>query len=121
MAKQLNINLGFNVDTSQASAAINKLSAELMQLGKTPTMSNLPITNELVEAQMAAKELAGILQSSLNVNTGQFDLSKFNTQLQTSGKNSEEQVPQEREETSSECNQTDFHRNDFVCDCSSAY
>ena len=87
MAKQLNINLGFNANTQSASAAIQKLSLELQSLGKNTQMTNLPITNQIVEAQMAAKELGNILQSSLNVETGQFDLSKFNTQLQSSGKN----------------------------------
>ena len=87
MAKQLNINLGFSADTSQASAAIQKLAMELQTLGKTTQISNLPITNEIVEAQMAAKELGAILQSSINIETGSFDLSKFNTSLQSSGKN----------------------------------
>jgi hypothetical protein len=36
---------------------------------------------------MAAKELGTILQSSINIETGSFDLSKFNTSLQNSGKN----------------------------------
>lgn len=87
MAKQLNVNLNFNANTQSASVAIQKLSLELQSLGKNTQMTNLPITDRIVEAQMAAKELGSILQSSLNAETGLFDLSKFNTQLQNSGKN----------------------------------
>ena len=87
MSKQLNINLGFTADTSQATTAITKLSMELQQLGTNSTIgNNLPIYAQLLKAQASAKELATILKSSFNVDTGKLDLNKFNSSLQASGK-----------------------------------
>ena len=87
MPKQLNINLGFTADTSQARQQIQQLKQSLEQLsvstvGQSP-FSKMPA--EVMKAQQSVLKLKSILDSSLNANTGQLDLSKFNQQLGSAG------------------------------------
>lgn len=87
MPKQLNVDLSFRADTSQAKAAFDKLLKELNSLGAGSTTSkDLPITKEIQQAQVAAKELGTSLQAAYNSSTGKLDLSAFNTSLSKSGK-----------------------------------
>jgi hypothetical protein len=45
---------------------------------------DLPITGELMEAQVAAKQLSAALGEAFNVDTGKLDLSKFSKSLSDS-------------------------------------
>lgn len=86
MAKQLNVNLGFTADTSQARAQIQQLSLSLNRLTQgSINSSDLPITKELVEAQSTVAALKVSLNSAFNVQTGKLDLSKFSEGLNKAG------------------------------------
>jgi TP901 family phage tail tape measure protein len=88
MAKQLNVNLAFTADTSNAKAQIQSLQSQLTQLASSASsgkFSNLGITEEINNGIKAANELKSILQSS-TTSTGSLDLSKFNQALKDSGK-----------------------------------
>ena len=85
MAKQLNVDLRFNADTSAAKAQLQSLQTSINQL--TTTMATqgtqLGITPKIQEAQQAAVQLKTALQQSMNIETGKFDLSKFNSSLKS--------------------------------------
>ena len=86
MAKQLNINLGFNADTSQAKQQIMELRNSLNELTTNSIASNkLPLTKSIMEAQQAAASLKVALDGAINTNTGKLDLSKFSTSLNKAG------------------------------------
>ena len=88
MAKQLNVDLSFKADTSQAKSQIQSLIKDLEKLSspKSGLASNgLPLTKEILEAQSAAKQLQTSLESAFNASTGKLDLSAFNSSLQKSG------------------------------------
>lgn len=85
MAKQLNVNLAFSADTGKAKAQIQELQSLLNQLSSnTGIAKDLPITGEIMEAQVAAKQLSTALGEAFNVNTGKLDLSKFSKSLSDS-------------------------------------
>ena len=87
MAKQLNVDLRFNADTSQAKRAIQDLQNSLSTIAKMPgNASNLFDDTEIKKASKAALELQGHLQKAVNVNTGKLDLSRFASSLKTSNK-----------------------------------
>lgn len=86
MAKQLNINLGFTADISQAKMQIMDLQNSLNSLVQgSITSKNLPITKELTEAQSAAAALKVALESAINTQTGKLDLSRFSESINKSG------------------------------------
>lgn len=90
MAKQLNVNLSFNADTSKAKAQIQDLQNALNQLVKGSVASSassgrLGITKELMEAQVAATKLQTILNQSMNSKTGNLDLTKFSESFNRAG------------------------------------
>jgi len=87
MPKQLNVDLRFNADTSQAKKQIQDLQTSLSSLS---TNSNLGInfkgTN--AELQQVLKNVAQLkvqLQEATNIKTGNLDLTKFTAQMQKSG------------------------------------
>ena len=87
MAKQLNVSLGFQADTSQARTQIQGLINDLNKIGSVGN-TNLGkdfLTSEILEAKMAAKELGVTLNDAFDVETGKLDLNKFNTSLKQSG------------------------------------
>ena len=87
MAKQLNVDLRFTADTSQAKRAIQDLQNSLSTIAKMPgNASNLFDDTEIKKASKAALELQGHLQKAVNVNTGKLDLSRFASSLKTSNK-----------------------------------
>ena len=58
MAKQLNVSLAFTADTSQAKNAIQSLVNDLNKLSSNTGLDkDLPITKEILEAQIAASNL----------------------------------------------------------------
>ena len=86
MAKHLNVNLDFNANTSKAQSQIQSLVSELNKLSQGVGLSKeLPITQEILEAQHAAKQLGMALEQATNVDTGKLDLTSFNQQLKNSG------------------------------------
>lgn len=93
MAKQLNVNLAFTADTSQAKKQIQDLQTELTKLSSANLgqSKSLSITKELMEGQAAAKQLGVSLREATS-QTGQLDftkfsfsLSKYNTSLSEAG------------------------------------
>lgn len=89
MSRQLHIDLLFNANTSGAKAQIQSLQQSMNQL--TTSMASqgaqFGLTPQLQQAQQAAVQLRTALQQSLNVNTGQFDLTKFSSSLKSMGTN----------------------------------
>lgn len=89
MAKQLNVNLAFNADTSKAKAQLQDLQNTLNTLIKGSAagvaQGGLPLTKDLMEAQIAANKLNTILHQSMNASTGNLDLTKFSDSLNKSG------------------------------------
>lgn len=85
MAKQLNVNLAFSADTSQAKAKVQELQSTLMSISSG---ANLTVNQEgISQAITAAKELQVHLNNAFNANTGKLDLSKLNQSLNTSKAN----------------------------------
>ena len=86
MAKQLNVDLNFKANTSQAQAAIQGLVNDLNKINNGTGLSkDIAITSQIREAQMAAGELSHALQNAFNVDTGKLDLNKLSTNLKSSG------------------------------------
>lgn len=87
MAKQLNIDLSFRADTSQAKAQIQELQKALSEVAKLPANSaNLFDDVGLRKASEAALELEQHLSKAVNVDTGKLDLSRFSSSLKASNK-----------------------------------
>lgn len=89
MAKQLNVNLAFTADTSQAKAQVQELQATLNQIayaGNSATGMNKQ-TQAIQQASAAAKELQLHLNNAFDTTTGRFDLSKLDKSLKTSSSN----------------------------------
>lgn len=87
MAKQLNVNLAFQADTSQAKQAIMDLQSSLSKVATMNISAPGIDANKIKAASNAAKELSVHLNSAFNANTGKLDLSKLNQSLKTSGTN----------------------------------
>ena len=81
MAKQLNVNLAFTADASQAARELQSLQTQLTNLVKNPIGIGDKFTKEIREATSAAAELKVHLQNATNVNTGALDFSKLNQSL----------------------------------------
>ena len=87
MAKQLNINLGFTADTSQAKAQVQSLQMQLSGLLNSTNGSSFgaKITGDIAQASQAIAELKMHLQNATNVNTGNLDFTKLNESVTKSG------------------------------------
>lgn len=85
MAKQVNVNLAFTADTSQAKVQLNELKATLTSLTTNTQLERFGITDSLVKAKAAAADLKVALDSA-TTSTGSLDLNKFSASLQKSGK-----------------------------------
>ena len=83
MAKQLNVSLSFNANTSQAKQAIQDLQSSLSKISSMKVGNNL----QLKEASEAAKMLSYHLNQAYNTTTGNIDLSALNHSLQKSSTN----------------------------------
>ena len=87
MAKQLNVNLAFNADVSEAKQQIESLSKSLKDIAKMPgNASSLFDDTEIKKASAAALELEQHLSKAVNINTGKLDLSRFSSSLKASNK-----------------------------------
>lgn len=83
MAKQLNVNMSIQADTTQAKKALSDLNKTLDNI-----LSHHTITVEdqsIQQAKQAALDLKHHLDAAVNVNTGKLDLSKFSASLNKSG------------------------------------
>ena len=93
MAKQLNVNLAFTADTSQAKRNIEELQRTLNNITSMGS-GNLKLTKDVQQAVESAKSLQTHLSNAFNVKTGNFDLNLLskslksaNTDLATLGSN----------------------------------
>ena len=86
MAKQLNVNLAFNADTSKAKQQMDDLSASLNRLMANAGKSagGLGLTQELAAATNEVAKLQSMLDASKNA-FGGLDLGKFNQSLKQNG------------------------------------
>ncbi len=85
MTQQLNVNLAFTADTSQAQANLNALKTSLNSISSMTSMPNyMPMTDSIRKASAAAKELQGHITAAFNTTTGNIDLSKFQASLKAS-------------------------------------
>lgn len=96
MAKQLNVNLAFTADTTQAKQQLQQLQTTLNSLaaGQGIQTSMSGMTTSIQQGVAAAAELKVRLQEATNVNTGKLDLGKFNQQLKQSGMNLQQYAKQ---------------------------
>ena len=85
MAKQLNINLGFTADISQAQANIQALTQSLRQISSIQPFGGVGLSKDLQVAVNSAKSLEQHLSNAFNTKTGNFDLNKLNLSLRQSG------------------------------------
>ena len=84
MAKQLNVNLAFTADTSQALRNLQELKQNLSQIASID-VSNANISAELKTAASSAQALQTHLSNAFNIKTGNLDLSKLDASLKRSG------------------------------------
>lgn len=95
MPKQLNVNLGFTADTSQAKKSLQELQKSLQDIAKLPgKASSLFDDTDLKNASKAAIELQQHLNAAVNVNTGKLDLSRLSTSLKAANKDLNEYYSQ---------------------------
>lgn len=83
--QQIRMSLMFDANTSKAKASLKDLQNSLNGFTKSIANEDFPMTEKIQEAYVAAEKLKTVLNSSVNMNTGQFDLTKFNAQLKQSG------------------------------------
>lgn len=79
------VNLAFTADTSKAQAAIQSLQQSLSQLSSASVKGSM--SKEMEQASAAAKELQYHLNQAFNAKTGNFDLSRLDKSLKSSGQN----------------------------------
>lgn len=83
MAKQLNVDLNFRANTTQAQQQIQQLQTSLTQIAAAGTVGigGEKITTEIKQASAAAKELQMHLSKAMNTQTGTLDLNRLNNSL----------------------------------------
>ena len=76
MAKQLNVDMRFTADTSQAKGAIAELQGAIQKLGYGSASQSQGVLNPAAfeKASAAARELAMHLNQAMNPKTGNLDL-----------------------------------------------
>ena len=88
MSANVNVNLSFTANTSQAKAQLENLQTSLKNITNTTSLGGtgkLGITKQLQEGITAAAELQIHLKKATNINTGNLDFSKLNQSLKQSG------------------------------------
>ena len=86
MAKQLNVNLAFTADTSQAKTQIQQLHNQLNTVMNQSSFGmGAEMTKSIHEASRAAAELKMHLDQATNVDTGILDFGKLSQSLKKSG------------------------------------
>ena len=87
MAKQINVNLAFNADVSQAKAQIQDLQNSLNSIS-TAGLKNgtgAMMAEDLKKASAAALDLQIHLKNAVNQDTGKLDFARFNESIKKSG------------------------------------
>lgn len=86
-ARTVRVNLDFTATTSQAEAALSRLSTNLRNISSQTNLDTggLRLQEQLNTASVAAIKLRENLQNAINVDTGRLDLSKFNHEMKKSG------------------------------------
>ena len=84
---QVKVSLMFSADTSKAQSSLKNLQTSLNDLTKSVKIGDFKITDQVKEAYEATEKLKQALNASVNISTGQFDLSGFQTQLKSAGIN----------------------------------
>lgn len=87
MPKQLNVNMSFTADTSQAKRQLQDLQRQLSNLTSN-SLSNsngFGLTKEIEKATVAASKLQVQLSEATNPQTGVLDLGKFTESMKRSG------------------------------------
>lgn len=86
-ARTVRVNLDFTATTSQAEAALSRLSTNLRNISSQTNLDTggLRLPEQLNAASVAAIKLRENLQNAINVDTGRLDLSKFNHEMEKSG------------------------------------
>ena len=85
--KRIDIDIGFNTDTSRAKAQIQDLQKQIVNLSvaaKQNTATNT-LSSDISKAVIEASKLNGILSQSMTFKGDNLDLSKFVTNLNKSG------------------------------------
>lgn len=86
MAKQLNVNLAFNADTSRAKQEIQDLQNQLSAIINMPTTGlGADMATKINQASRAAAELKVHLENATNIKTGNLDFTKLNQSIKNSG------------------------------------
>ena len=87
MAKQLNVSLAFNADTSQAKREMQALQRDLDNLIRSMSKSSGTFTldDDLHKASQAAIELKQHIQNAINVETGQLDVGALSNSFAKAG------------------------------------
>lgn len=86
MSKNLNVNLSFTADTTQAKKNILDLQNSLNSITSVGN-TRLKLTDDMQIAVNSAKQLQMHLANALNTRTGNFDLNKLNASLKASNTN----------------------------------
>lgn len=86
-ARTVRVNLDFTATTSQAEAALSRLSTNLRNISSQTNLDTggLRLQEQLNTASVAAIKLRENLQNAINIDTGRLDLSKFNHEMKKSG------------------------------------
>lgn len=86
-ARTVRVNLDFTATTSQAEAALSRLSTNLRNISSQTNLDTggLRLQEQLNTASVAAIKLRENLQNAINIDTGKLDLSKFNHEMKKSG------------------------------------
>jgi hypothetical protein len=79
--QQIRMSLMFDANTSKAKASLRDLQTSLNSLTNSIAVGDFPMTDQIQEAYVAAEKLKTALNSAVNMQTGKFDIIKFNTQL----------------------------------------
>ena len=90
MAKQLNVNLAFTADTSQAKAQLQDLQNQLSKIVSYQPSTQLGLTKNIREASQAAAELSAHIRNAANEKTGNLDFSKLTESLKRGGQSLEQ-------------------------------
>ena len=87
MAKNLNVNLAFTADASQAQRELKALQQSLNQLVSRAALQipDFKLTQDIENATRAAAQLKIQLNSALDSKTGNLDLTKFSESMKKSG------------------------------------
>ena len=73
--KRFDYVIGFSADTSKLSSALKQLEVQLNNIAIGKNMPAGTLTTQIQQASKAALELNSYLNKSINVDTGELDLS----------------------------------------------